>query len=174
MVYLIKHFPQELKEASACGMEQLITNSESPFSLRLLSCFFLVATLSSLMALFVVTVLQKGAQRKGSKRVHQGYFTVTQIAGSLSHLRRSHCSWSVVLYFVTYPCTARSLQRQGSCVLPFTSVECEHNSKRVLPWSAFTDCKSAYCIFKIPHFLEITAFEDENLILTKAYYKKEK
>lgn len=70
MVCLIKHFPQELKEASACGMQQLITNSESPFCLRLLSFFFLVATLSSMMACFVVAVLWKGAQRKRSERVH--------------------------------------------------------------------------------------------------------
>lgn len=59
-------------------------------------------------------------------------------------------------------------------MFPFTSVECEHNSKRVLSWCAFTDCKSAYCIFKIPHFLENAAFEDENLILTEACYKKGK
>lgn len=148
MVCLIKYFPQELKETSACGMQQLITNSEPPFSLRLLSFFFLVASLSSMMACFVLAVLQQGAQKKGSQRVHQGYFIVTQIAGSLSHLRRSHCSWRVFLYFVTYPCTARSLQRLGSCVLPFTSVECEHNSKLVLQRLAFIDCKSAYCIFK--------------------------
>lgn len=62
--------PGILKEASACGMQQLITNSESPFSLTLLSLFFLVAFLSSMMACFVVAVLWKGAQKKRSQRVH--------------------------------------------------------------------------------------------------------
>lgn len=58
---------------------------------------------------------------------------------------------------------------------PFTSVECQGHSKRFLPyWCAFTDCKSAYCIFKIPHFLENAVFEDENIILTEAYYIKGK
>lgn len=57
----------------------------------------------------------------------------------------------------------------------FTSVECQHHSKPFLPyWCAFTDCKSAYCILKIPHFLENAVFEDENIILTEAYYIKGK
>lgn len=51
-----------------------------------------------------------------------------------------------------------------------STIESEH----VLRGCAFTDCKSAYCIVKILHFLENAAFEDENLSLTEAYYKKKK
>lgn len=174
MVCLIKHFPQERKEAAACGMQRLITNSEPLFNFRLLSFFFLVAALSSVMACFVVLCALEGSSEETEWESSLGIFH------SHSHPRISVSSSQITLfmeslYFVTYPCPARVYKDPGSCMPPFTSVECQHHSKPFLPyWCAFTDCKSAYCILKIPHFLENAVFEDENSILTEAYYIKGK
>lgn len=90
------------------------------------------AALSSLTVCFVVFPVWEGnAEQERSWRVHYGYCTVAQIPGSLSHLRRSHCSRRVCLYFASHPCTAGSLQSPASCLSPFTPEECEHNSKYV-------------------------------------------
>lgn len=102
----------------------------------------------------------------------KGYFTATHIPGSLCHLRRSHCSWRRLSLFCYLSLSCQSLQRPQ---LLHASVHISGLSapfKRFLPyWCAFTGAKSAYCIFKIP-FLENAVFEDENIILTEAYYIK--
>lgn len=144
---LIKHFPGELKGAAACGMRQLITNSESPFSLRLLSFFFLVAALSSVMACFVVFCALEGGSEETERESSLGIFqrhSDPRVSVSSSQVPLFMESLSLFCYLSLY---CQSLQRPGLLhMFPFTSAECEHHSKRVLYWGAFTDCKSAYCI----------------------------
>lgn len=175
MVCLIKHFPQERKEAAACGMQQLITNSEPLFNFRLLSFFFLVAALSSVMACFVVFCALEGSSEETECESSLGIFH------SHLHPRISVSSLQITLFmeslslFCYLSLSCQSLQRPR---LLHVSV---HISGMSAPFKAVPsilvcihDCKSAYCILKIPHFLENAAFEDENIILTGAYYIKGK
>lgn len=173
MVCLIKHFPQEWKEGSACGMLQLITNSESPFSLRLLSFFLLVAALPSVMACFVVSA-QGGSSEETARESSLGIFqshSDPRVSVSSSQITLCLERLSLFCYLSLY-CQKSTKTWAPAC---FHSAPWNVSTiQSVLCWYAFTGCKSAYCIFKIPHFLENVAFEDENLILTEAHYKKDK
>lgn len=174
MVCLIKRFPREWKGAAACGMRQLITNSEPPFSLRLLSFFFLVASLSSMMACFVVFCALEGSSEETEQESSLGIFH------SHSDPRVSVSSLQITLFmeslslFCYLSLSCQSLQRPGLLHVSIHITGMWAPFKAVLHWCAFTDCISAYCILKIPHFLENAAFEDENIILTEAHYIKGK
>lgn len=143
---LIKHFPQEPKEASACGMQQLITNSESPFSLGLLSFFLLLAALPSMMACFVVFPALEGSSEEVERESSLGVFhshSDPRASVSSSQITLLMESLSLFCYLSSY-CQKSTKAGAPACC---HSVECQHNSKWVLCLRAFTDCKSAYCIF---------------------------
>ena len=111
MVCLIKHFPQERKEAAACGMQRLITNSEPLFNFRLLSFFFLVAALSSVMACFVVFCALEGSSEETECESSLGIFH------SHLHPRISVSSLQITLFmeslslFCYLSLSCQSLQR---------------------------------------------------------------
>ena len=111
MVCLIKHFPQERKEAAACGMQRLITNSEPLFNFRLLSFFFLVAALSSVIACFVVLCALEGSSEETEWESSLGIFH------SHSHPRISVSSSQITLFmeslslFCYLSLSCQSLQR---------------------------------------------------------------
>lgn len=134
-------------------MPQLITNSESPFSLRLLSFFLLVAALPSVMTCFVV-LLREGAHRKQRTESSLGIFqshSDPRVSVSSSQITLCLERLSLFCYLSLY-CQKSTKTWTPAC---FHSAPWNVSTiQSVLCWYAFTDCKSAYCILKIPHFLE--------------------
>lgn len=122
---LMKHFPQERKEAAACGMQRLITNSEPLFNFRLLSFFFLVAALSSVMACFVVFCALEGSLRKWSRELIRDIsqpLTSQDLCVIFADQALVHGeAFFILLLILVLP---GAYKDPSSCMHPFTSVDC--------------------------------------------------
>lgn len=125
---LIKHFLPEMKEASACGMQQLITNSESASSLGLLSFFLPLAALSSEMTCFVGFPALEGSSEEAELRefirgISQSLGLQCLCLIFLDHTAHGESFFILLLILVLI----LVLQRLELLHFPLTSVELVHN-----------------------------------------------
>jgi hypothetical protein len=117
-----------MKEASACGMQQLITNSESASSLGLLSFFLPLAALSSEMTCFVGFPALEGSSEEAELRefirgISQSLGLQCLCLIFLDHTAHGESFFILLLILVLI----LVLQRLELLHFPLTSVELVHN-----------------------------------------------